>query len=636
MTEASTILPIDLLGIPAANTAAELYEALPLAVQVSDEAGRLIAVNAAWAALLGHDRREALGRPLTDFMTREAAAVLRQSGWPAAVVDKSRLDIDLTFVKRSGERCNVMLASRAFRDDATQARYNLDILVDVHDRQQDRIAKGMLAAIVQSANAAVIGKTLDGTVTAWNRGAEKMFGYAAEEMIGQPIARIVTPNRITEMHDILERIRRGEQIARFETERRHKDGRIVYVALDVSPIHDDDGRIVGASKIAHDITEHRRTEAELRAREAHLRAMLETVPDAVIVIDARGRIESFSRSAQRQFGYTPDEIIGENVKILMPSPYREAHDGYLDRYIETGERRIIGIGRVVVGRRKDGSTFPMELAVGEVTMGPSPQFIGFVRDLTERQEVERRLQELQSELMHVSRLSAMGQMGAALAHELNQPLTAIINYSQAAKRLSEAASSQSSTRAMEVMEKISQQALRAGQVIRRLRQFVEKGSTEHRPEDVNKVVEEACALALVGTRESGVRAVFDLAADLPPVSIDKIQVQQVVLNLVRNAVEAMSESEPRMLKVVTGNGSDGMIMVEVMDTGPGLAESVLRQLFQPFVTTKERGMGIGLSICRSIIDAHGGRISAQPNPGGGTQFTFTLPIAEDASAGDAD
>ena len=333
---------------------------------------------------------------------------------------------------------------------------------------------------------------------------------------------------------------------------------------------------------------------------------------------SRGRIESFSRSAQRQFGYTPDEIIGENVKILMPSPYREAHDGYLHRYIETGERRIIGIGRVVVGRRKDGSTFPMELAVGEVTMGPSPQFIGFVRDLTERQEVERRLQELQSELMHVSRLSAMGQMGAALAHELNQPLTAIINYSQAAKRLSEAASSQSSTRAVEVMEKISQQALRAGQVIRRLRQFVEKGSTEHRPEDVNKVVEEACALALVGTRESGVRAVFDLAADLPPVSIDKIQVQQVVLNLVRNAVEAMSESEPRMLKVVTGNGSDGMIMVEVMDTGPGLAESVLRQLFQPFVTTKERGMGIGLSICRSIVDAHGGRISAQPNPGGGT------------------
>jgi two-component system, LuxR family, sensor kinase FixL len=389
-------------------------------------------------------------------------------------------------------------------------------------------------------------------------------------------------------------------------------------------------------QVAERTRELTRLNEELRAHEAHLRAMLETVPDAVIVIDARGQIESFSSSAQRQFGYAADEVIGKNVTILMPPRYGEAHDGYLRRYLDTGERRIIGIGRVVVGRRKDGSTFPMELAVGEVTVGAAPQFIGFVRDLTERQEVERRLQELQSEVMHVSRLSAMGQMGAALAHELNQPLTAILSYSQAARRMSESTDSQVSARVTEVMDKISQQALRAGEVIRRLREFVEKGSTAHRPEDVNNVVEEACALALVGTRESGVRAVFNLAADLPLVSIDKIQIQQVVLNLVRNAVEAMGESESRTLEVVTGRGSDGMVSVDVVDSGPGLADSVLRQLFQPFVTTKERGMGIGLSICRSIIDAHGGRISVQPNRDVGTRFNFTLPIAEEMGASGAD
>jgi two-component system sensor kinase FixL len=381
-------------------------------------------------------------------------------------------------------------------------------------------------------------------------------------------------------------------------------------------------------QVAERTRELTRVNEELRAREAHLRAVLETVPDSIIVIDARGRIESFSPSAQRQFGYSLDEVVGENVKILMPTPYRESHDGYLGRYLDTGERRIIGVGRVVVGRRKDGSTFPMELAVGEVTVGPAPQFIGFVRDLTERQEVERRLQELQSELMHVSRLSAMGQMGAALAHELNQPLTAILNYSQAARRMRQASDNQAPDLLSDVLEKISQQALRAGQVIARLREFTEKGSTERRPEDLNKVVEEACALALVGTRESGIRANLNLAADLPPVAIDKVQVQQVVVNLVRNAVEAMSESKLRTLEVVTERDTDRAITVCVVDTGPGLTDTVRRTLFQPFVTTKEKGMGIGLSICRSIIDAHGGRISAQTNPSGGTRFAFTLPIAE--------
>ncbi|HUN49238.1 MAG TPA: PAS domain S-box protein [Stellaceae bacterium] len=632
MTETPTSFSADLRDIAPVSTAAGPYDALPVAVQVSDATGRLVQVNAAWTVLLGYDRREVLGRPLTDFITAGAAEALRRSGWPAG---PSRRDLELAFLTRTGETRSARLSGGIVREGAQREPHNLDVLIDLHGPKPQVTEAGMLASVVRSANAAVVSKTLDGIVTSWNYGAERMFGYSAEEMINQPIARIVAPDRMPEMLDILDRIRRGEQVARFETERRHKDGRTVHVALDISPIHDDAGRVVGASKIAHDITEHRRTEADLRAREAHLRAMLETVPDAVIVIDGHGRIDSFSPSAQRQFGYSAEEVLGRNVKMLMPAPYRDAHDGYLRRYHETGERRIIGIGRVVVGRRKDGSTFPMELAVGEVTVGPARQFIGFVRDLTERQEVERRLQELQSELMHVSRLSAMGQMGAALAHELNQPLTAIINYSQAAKRLGEMAGNQPSTRAAEVMEKISQQAMRAGQVIRRLRQFVEKGSTEHSPEDVNKVVEEACALALVGTRESGVRTVFHLAADLPSVSIDKIQVQQVVLNLVRNAVEAMSESEPRDLEIVTGRAPDGMISVTVADTGPGLAETVMRQLFQPFVTTKERGMGIGLSICRSIIDAHSGRIVAQPNPGGGTQFTFTLPPIETTDAGDA-
>ena len=375
-------------------------------------------------------------------------------------------------------------------------------------------------------------------------------------------------------------------------------------------------------------------ERDLLEREARLRSILETVPDALIIIDERGTIESFSKSAERLFGYSEREIVGQNVRILMPEPYSSAHDSYLQRYLGTGERRIIGIGRVVVGRRRDGSTFPMELAVGEVRTEHGRRFTGFVRDLTERHRTERRLQDLQSELMHVSRLSAMGQMGAALAHELNQPLTAIINYVQAARRMSEASGEPLSPRVAEVLEKTAQQAARAGQIIRRLRQFVEKGSTEHRAEDINRVAEEASALALVGAKELGIRVSLVLAASLPPVAIDKIQIQQVLLNLIRNAVEAMTESPERHLVVTTERGEEGMVSITVRDTGPGLSQDVQRQLFQPFVTSKERGMGIGLSICRSIVEAHGGRILAQPSEPSGTCFLFTLPIAADPEGDD--
>jgi two-component system sensor kinase FixL len=360
-------------------------------------------------------------------------------------------------------------------------------------------------------------------------------------------------------------------------------------------------------------------------REARLRSIIETIPDAIITIDGRGTIESFSPAAVRLFGYAASEVIGRNVNILMPSPYHARHDGYLARYLATGERRIIGIGRIVTGKRKDDSIFPMELAVGEAIVDGQRLFTGFVRDITERQQTQRRLQELQAELLHVARLSAMGQMGSALAHELNQPLTAIVNYIQAARRLLRAQLDTVPARIDEVMERASAQANRAGQIIRRLRQFVEKRETDKQIEDLNQIVEEANALALVGAKEQGVRVVLRLASDLPPLALDKIQVQQVVLNLVRNALEAMAQSSDRQLTITTSAG-EGIAEVSIADTGSGLAPEVAAQLFEPFVTTKPAGMGVGLSICRSIVEAHGGHIRADHNPQGGTIFAFTLPI----------
>ena len=368
----------------------------------------------------------------------------------------------------------------------------------------------------------------------------------------------------------------------------------------------------------------RETRSQSAAREAHLESILATVPDAMIVIDERGAMQSFSSAAERLFGYTASEVLGKNIKMMMPSPYRENHDNYIARYLRTDEKRIIGIGRVVVGERKDGSTFPMELAVGEMRSSNTRFFTGFIRDLSERQKTEARLQELQSELVHISRLTAMGEMASALAHELNQPLSAIANYMKGSRRLLEGRTDEQSVTIREAMEKAAEQSLRAGQVIRRLRDFVARGESERRVESLKKLVEEASALALVGAKDQGVRVTFrlDPAPDL--VLADKVQVQQVLLNLIRNAIEAMEQSPHRELVLSTTPGEVGMAVVGVSDTGSGISDEIASQLFQPFMTTKRHGMGVGLSISRTIIEGHGGRIWAEPNPGGGTVFRFTL------------
>jgi two-component system sensor kinase FixL len=372
--------------------------------------------------------------------------------------------------------------------------------------------------------------------------------------------------------------------------------------------------------------------ANILAREAHLRSILATVPDGMIVIDRKGIIQSFSAAAERLFNYSAEEVIGRNVKMLMPQPYRSAHDGYLERYAKTGEKRIIGIGRVVVGARKNGSTFPLELSVGEMKSGDQTFFTGFIRDLTERQNTEARLHELQSELVHISRLTAMGEMASALAHELNQPLSAITNYLRGSSRIIASHDGEEMETLKEALGKAAEQAIRAGQIIRRLRDFVSRGETERRVESLTKLIEEASALALVGAKELAVNVVFDLDPKMDFVLADKVQIQQVMLNLIRNAIEAMAETPERNLTIRSRADSDDLLRISVVDSGIGIPAEMEKNLFNPFFTTKPQGMGVGLSICRTIIESHGGKLWPEPNPEGGAIFNFTLPTAADRSS----
>ena len=361
------------------------------------------------------------------------------------------------------------------------------------------------------------------------------------------------------------------------------------------------------------------SEKALTEREARLRSILDAVPDALVTVDEDGKIESFGAAASSLFGYAESELVGQSFAMLLSSPYREDYESDLPGHLSPGRNRA------VMAHRKDGSAFPTELSIGEARTRERRILTVFIHDISKRQSTERRLQELQSELLHVTRLSTMGHIASALAHEINQPLTAIMNYVQAGKHLLTDEDADWRVKTRDVIGKAAAQAERAGGIIRNLRSFLKKREPEITRESANRLVAEANALALAGASNAGVRTVLDLAPGLPDVAVDRLQIQQVVINLVRNAIDAMAASPRRELSIRTRATPEGGVEVAVIDSGPGLSSEIEGRLFEPFVTTKADGMGVGLSICRTIVEAHHGRIRHEANPSGGAVFAFTLP-----------
>ncbi|WP_192648869.1 PAS domain S-box protein [Sphingopyxis sp. OAS728] len=469
----------------------------------------------------------------------------------------------------------------------------------------------------------------EGRVTIWNKGAERLKGWREEEVVGKDAAIFYPPDAVAAGKpegDLAVAAREGR--LEMEDWRVRKDGSEFLADVSITALRTAGGDLRGFAKVVSDITGRRAAEEALRSQESHLRSILSTVPDAMVVIDDQGSIVSFSAAAERLFGYQEAELLGVNVSRLMPSPDRERHDAYIRRFLETGEKRIIGIGRVVFAERRDGSTFPMELSIGEASSDSHPLFTGFIRDLTERQQTEARLESLQSELIHVSRVSAMGTMASTLAHELNQPITAVTNYVEAVRDLLANPDPDDIPMIRDALDDTAKEALRAGHIVRRLRDFVARGEVEKTIEKLPLLINEAAVLGLMGAREKSVEPRFDLDPYASPVLVDKVQIQQVLINLIRNAVEAMADSPVRQLTVTSRPDQRGFVRVIVADTGPGVTPEVAEQLFTAFVSTKAEGMGLGLSICRTIVEANGGRIWMEPRTGGGTEFHFTLVSAK--------
>lgn len=487
-----------------------------------------------------------------------------------------------------------------------------------------------LGLLIDSAtNYAIYMLDREGRVAIWNRGAERIKGWAEAEIVGRHCA-IFYPAEEVRAGKPEDDLARAARLGRLEEEgwRLRKDGSEFLASVTITALRDSQGALRGFGKVIRDITDERAAEEAVTKREDHLRSILDTVPDAMIVINQAGIMSSFSAAAERLFGYAASEAIGRNVSLLMPEPDRGRHDSYISRYLTTGERRVVGVTRLVTGQRRNGETFPMELAVGETVSGGERIFTGFVRDLSERRQAEIQIQQLQSELIHVSRLSAMGTMASTLAHELNQPLAAIANYLEAARDLLGEDEPDRDALLHEALDEAARQSLRAGQIVRRLRDFVARGEVGKRVESLSSIIGEAQALGLVGAHEKGIRTSVSLDPAADHVLVDRVQIQQVLVNLIRNAVEAMQDCPVRELEIRSALESPTMVRLSVADSGKGLPEGIASRLFEAFATTKQQGMGLGLSICRTIIEAHGGRIAARPGERGGTVFDFTLMRAE--------
>jgi two-component system sensor kinase FixL len=469
-------------------------------------------------------------------------------------------------------------------------------------------ASRFLAAIVESSDDAIIGKDLDGIILTWNRGAERLYGYSADEVKGRSLALLIPEDRSAELPVILEQIRRGKRVEHLETRRRTKDGRLVEVSLTVSPVIDAAGHIIGGATIARDLTAQRRDDLERRTSESRWRAVIESAVDGIVVIDAHGHIEAFNPAAERLFGYAEADVVGRNVNMLMPSPYHEEHDSYLARYLQTGVAKIIGIGREVRARRSDGSTFPVHLAVGEMTINGARKFTGILHDLSARVRMEEQLRE-QAAMVH------LGEMAAVIAHEIKNPLAGIRGAVQViGSRLP------SGSRDAAVADEIVRRIDGLNDLMKDLLLFARPPQPKPAAVNVGELVSSTASLLADDPTMGNVTVKVEGIA--PTIRADPELLKIVFVNLLMNGAHAM---EGQGVIHVSMGTTDGVCRIAIHDAGPGIPADIREKIFTPFFTTKSKGTGLGLPTTKRLIDAHAGRVEIDCPPGGGTIVTVELP-----------
>lgn len=610
---------------------------LGLAVDTSDYVftcigldGTILNWNRGAEQVLGFNASEVVGKSATWLIPQIVPAELAESEFEysrKASQGEKVGPVETVRIRKDGSRIQVHSTVSPVRDASGKVIAIARTLQDLSQRKAYEQQRALLGAIVDSSSDAIVSNDLAGIITSWNRAAEIMYGYSAEKMLGRNfrdcLADFVTPERASVEADIVLRLVVGERIPPYEAVRKRKDGSLIYVLVSVSPIRDAAGTIVGTSRTIRDISDRKVFEQQ----RALLSSIIETSNDAVYTKTLGSIVTSWNAAAEAMFGYRASEIVGKTMMVLVP-PDRVEEEAEVLKRTSAGETiRHYETVRL----RKNGSSIDVSVTISPLrdAAGTIVGASNTIRDITERKAYEARLQSMREDMIHVARVQELSQVSAGIAHELNQPLAAMMNYSNVARRLVTQDDPTTKEKLPNVVNKLGEQVERASQIIRRMRDFVEKRTPHRAIEDINTIADDAVALGLIGSNTANIETHFEHAPEVPPVFADRVQIQQVLVNLLRNATEAMAEAPRRELTLSIKKTDGNFVEVAVADTGAGIPENVAAHLFTPFVTTKDNGMGIGLAISKSIIEAHGGELTMQSNLGGGTIFRFTLPAATD-------
>ena len=489
--------------------------------------------------------------------------------------------------------------------------------------------------ILSATGDGVYGLDCEGRTTFSNPAASRLTGFSPEEMIGKG------------QHDLIHHTHaNGDSYPIMECpiHAAFKDGKVHRVSNEVfwrkdgssfpveyvsTPIFDD-GELVGAVVSFRDITIQKQAEDALRESEERYRKIFDATHDAIFLVAVDGgAILDANEEACHMLGYRHETLTRLSVADIHPDEAEELRD-FFAAVTDHGKWKTDKLSCLA----KDGGRIPVRLSASIIRLEGRDCALVLAQDMRDYIAAEQQTRKLQSDLHHVSRLSAMGEMASGMAHELNQPLTAVMNYTQASRRILASDDAEQRAKLASFMDKTVAQAERAGKIISGLRKFIRKDAVDRSFEDINEIIEEAGRLALPGGSADNVDFEIQPGAGLPMVLVDRIQIQQVVFNLVRNSVEALADSRQPKLSVSAVRDGDEFLRVIVRDNGPGVADELMDRLFSSFVTTKADGMGLGLSICRSIVEDHGGRIEARPNEGGGMVFQFTLPVSSGSDGRD--